>query len=56
MLMIQVAATISQVNCSAVSPQMCSAFNRAACTKVPNTCGPCNTGFIGTLLKQCLLP
>jgi hypothetical protein len=41
-------STINIVSCNPPGVASCSAvLHREACTTVPNTCGPCNPGYIG---------
>ncbi|RYH22921.1 hypothetical protein EON65_18580, partial [archaeon] len=43
-----VASTVNIVNCTGSSNAQCAGFHREPCTNIPNTCGPCLSGYIGT--------
>lgn len=40
-----VSSVINRINCTV--PVNCTSLNRAACSKTPNTCGSCASGFTG---------
>lgn len=42
-----VASTINVVNCTLANTSYCVSLNRLACSSVPNTCGSCQSGYIG---------
>jgi hypothetical protein len=45
----QISLSLSEVNCSLVSTDVCLAYHREECSAIINTCGSCLTGFSGVI-------